>query len=77
MVKKTKKIFLIYLLCGIINIALNIVLIPEWGILGAAIATLISFMAAGLLTIYLTRDYVRYQIDYISSLKSILAYNRG
>ena len=73
LVKKTERIFLIYFLCGIMNIALNIVLIPEWGILGAAIATLISFMAAGLLTIYLTRDYVRYQIDYISSLKSILA----
>lgn len=73
LIKKTEQLSLIYFLCGIINIVLNIILIPNLGITGAAIATLISFIIIGLLTIILTKNYVRYQINYIFVLKSLLA----
>ncbi|MDO9268638.1 MAG: flippase [Methylobacter sp.] len=42
------------LLGAIINVALNLVLIPDFGLIGAAIATVISYMVAGLLFDLLT-----------------------
>ncbi len=46
--RKTKRIMAIVLSCAILNILLNIVLVPRIGILGAAIATLISYMVNAL-----------------------------
>jgi len=42
--EKTRIIFFIFLISAIINVDLNFVLIPNYGILGAAIATFISYL---------------------------------
>jgi O-antigen/teichoic acid export membrane protein len=41
---------------AVLNIALNLVLIPRYGIVGAAVATLVSALALAALTVVLTRD---------------------
>lgn len=41
--KKTNMLFFSTLVSAIVNIILNLVMIPKWGIYGAAIATLISY----------------------------------
>jgi Na+-driven multidrug efflux pump len=37
-----------------VNVALNLVLIPRWGGVGAAIATVISYAAAGYFACFIT-----------------------
>ena len=52
--KRTKVIGIVISVVAMLNLVLNIVMIPAWGIMGAAIATLISqiiFFAAILLTL--------------------------
>lgn len=48
--KKTKIIGFIWVLVALINVGLTIFLIPFWGIIGAAVATLVAFLLAFLLT---------------------------
>ncbi len=44
--RKTKQIMSVVLSAAILNVALNIILVPRIGILGAAIATLVSYVLA-------------------------------
>ncbi len=44
--RKTLRIMAIVLGCAILNIVLNLILVPRLGILGAAVATLISYLAS-------------------------------
>jgi O-antigen/teichoic acid export membrane protein len=46
--RKTRTIMTIVLSCAVLNIGLNLVLVPRIGIIGAAIATLISYAATSL-----------------------------
>jgi O-antigen/teichoic acid export membrane protein len=47
--RKTKRIMAIVVSCASLNILLNIIFVPRIGILGAAIATLITYMVNSLL----------------------------
>jgi O-antigen/teichoic acid export membrane protein len=60
--KKTKKIALINIVAAVINAALNILLIPHFGIAGSALATLIS--AAVLFYAYMRASQKLYPIPY-------------
>ncbi|RLA62852.1 MAG: hypothetical protein DRQ88_13170 [Epsilonproteobacteria bacterium] len=73
LIKKTEKTTLLYLFGGIINITANILLIPPLGLLGAAIATLISFTAVGILTLAQTKNYITYSIDNTFIIKTLIA----
>jgi O-antigen/teichoic acid export membrane protein len=44
--RKTKQIMSVVLTAAVLNVALNIILVPRIGILGAAIATLVSYLLA-------------------------------
>ncbi len=46
--RKTRIIMIIVLSCAILNLGLNVILVPRLGIVGAAIATLISYAAAAM-----------------------------
>lgn len=60
--KKTKHIASISILCAILNLALNLILIPAIGIAGAAYATMISsFLAGGL---WLTLGQAFYRVPF-------------
>lgn len=55
--KKTKVVMYITIISAGVNIVLNFLLIPLWGILGAAIVTLISYFIIFILTYFLARRH--------------------
>lgn len=56
-----------------INIALNCILIPIYGILGAAIATLITYAFVGIFVSIISSRYLKLKFDWIFIIKSISA----
>ena len=68
-----------------VNVSLNLLLIPQWGIHGAAFATGLSFFGMFLFRLYHTGKYLRYRIfsgEFISGCAvmitvSLLAYTDG
>ena len=56
-----------------LNIGLNLLLIPRMGILGAAVATLVAYGVLGILTLMVTRRYLKFDLSLLFIAKSILA----
>lgn len=73
LVKKTYLVAVIMGFGGVVNIALNIILIPWLGIMGAALATLASFVFVGTASFVLSQQYFKFPIDVGFVLKSIVA----
>jgi len=71
--KKTKYNFWIQVFSALSNIALNIILIPLIGIIGAAIATLFSFIIMSIMIHIISKKYLRFKIDIVFILKIILS----
>lgn len=71
--KKTKYNFWIQVISALSNIALNFILIPLIGIIGAAIATLFSFILMFIVSYIVTIKYLRFKIDIVFILKIILS----
>jgi len=68
--KKSNTLMYLTLSSSIINIILNIVLIPTMGILGAAIATLVAYLMLSLLVILSSYKYIYVKLN----LKQIIKY---
>ena len=67
--KNTRKLAGVWIVSGILNLVLNIILVPEIGIVGAAIATLITFIFA-LLTMYkLSSKFISLNFDFGDIIK--------
>jgi O-antigen/teichoic acid export membrane protein len=73
-IKKTKAIAFIYLFGAILNIILNLVLIPLFSIYGAIIATLVSYIVLTVLSIIYTKDNNVLLIKYARILIQLFAY---
>jgi O-antigen/teichoic acid export membrane protein len=71
--KKTKITGAIWIIAAILNLGLNIIVVPYLGILGAAITTLIAFTLAFGLTAYYSFKYFKFDIDFGFILKSVFA----
>lgn len=56
--KKSTHILAVMLSAVIINIILNVILLPGWGVMGATIATLLACVFSTILTIYLSYKYI-------------------
>lgn len=56
---------------AILNITLNLILIPRIGMVGAAIATFISYGVLALLTLFVTRRWLKYNLNLPFISKSI------
>ena len=56
-----------------VNIALNIILIPRVGIMGAAVATLIAYAIMGLLHLAVTRRYLKFDLSLTFIGKTVAA----
>lgn len=63
----------IWLLAALIDLALNLILIPRLNILGAALTVLIAFSFIVFMTNYYSAKYMQFKIDYMFILKSIIA----
>lgn len=73
LVKKTKITGAIWMVAAVLNLGLNIIVVPYIGILGAAITTLIAYTLAFVLTTYYSFKYFKFDIDISFILKSIFA----
>jgi O-antigen/teichoic acid export membrane protein len=60
-----------FTIIAIMNITLNIILIPKFGIIGAAIATTISLSAGTFITLYFTTKFISIKIEFYWFLKII------
>ena len=69
--KKTQIIGTIWIIAAVLNLGLNILLVPYYGILAAALTTLIAYTIAFILTLKYSTKYV--QFDLIFILKSVTA----
>jgi O-antigen/teichoic acid export membrane protein len=58
---------------AVLNIVLNIILIPPMGIVGAAVATLIAYVVLGMLTLIVSRRYLKFDLSLLFMLKSAIA----
>jgi len=73
LVKKTRILAATWIVAGLVNLILNILLIPHIGILAAAITTLIAYsLALGIITYYSVRE-LRFSVDWGFILKSLIA----
>lgn len=71
--EKTTVLGLILVSSGLLNIALNILMVPRYGITGAAVSTLITYLVLTLMVTYNVRKYIRFKFDGIFILKSVVA----
>ena len=71
--KETKKVGLIYMASASINLVMNIILVPLMGIVGAAIATLVTFAVHLFVVSAISFKKVSYDIDLKFISKSIIA----
>lgn len=73
LVKNTKFNLFIQMFAATANVLLNIILIPVIGILGAAIATFISFLLMAASCIYVSFRYIKFELNFGFIAKSIVA----
>lgn len=73
LVKRTGIVGIAWGIAAALNLGLNLFLIPRWGIIAAAITTLLSFAVASTLTSYVSFKYLKFDIDWMFILKSLFA----
>lgn len=71
--KKTKIIGTMWIIAGLLNIILNILFVPYFGIIAAAIMTLIAYTFTFIVTLYYSLKYHKFEFDLRFILKSIAA----
>jgi len=71
--KKTKFLGIIWMEAALLNLGLNFIFIPTFGIMGAAITTLIAYTTVFILTWHHAFREFRFEIDWKFILKSIFA----
>lgn len=74
MIKKDTRIFsFIIVAAAILNVMLNILLVPYWGIIGAAATTLIAYAMLALVICYKSNKYINFDIKLNFMAKSLLS----
>ena len=73
LVKRTKILSLSYTISAIVNIALNMVLVPSIGIIGAAIATLITFIVHLIVIAAISLREFSFDVDVKFIIKSCIS----
>ncbi|OIJ11269.1 hypothetical protein BKP37_16640 [Anaerobacillus alkalilacustris] len=73
--KKTRNQIYPIMFGGVINILLNFILIPKFGIVGAVYSTILAYLIALLISIVLGQKVFKMYIDYKTSTQIILGYS--
>ncbi len=71
--KKTRLVGALWAVSGVMNVGLNLFLIPYFGIMGAAVTTLASFTFTFIATAYYSRRYMTFDVDAHFIGKSVIA----
>jgi len=69
--KKTKVIGTIWMIAALLNLVLNVILVPNFGILAAAVTTLLAYAVAFSLTLRYSTKFFKFDLIFI--LKSVTA----
>jgi O-antigen/teichoic acid export membrane protein len=69
---KTNTLAVIFAICSLLNIALNFVLIPHLGMIGAALNTLIAFVILLVLTTITSNKYYKINFEYVRLVKIVI-----
>ena len=72
-VKETKKLGTVWIIAGILNLLLNVIFVPKIGIIGAAIATLITFIFSLLVFLKLSSKYITLEFKLAYVYKIIIS----
>jgi len=70
--KKTKGAFTTSVYGAIVNIVINLLLIPIWGIQAAAFSTMLAYLTMWFLRIFDTKKFVKIKIDWKNLILSII-----
>lgn len=70
---RTKEIFKRSLICGIINIILNLIFIKYFGYKFASVSTFLAFFLYFILAVYGTRDSIRFDVDIKVATKIVIS----
>ncbi len=57
---------------AVVNVVLNLILIPQYGSYGAAIATAVSFITVFIIRLVNTRKYVKFKMNYTKFISSFV-----
>ncbi len=71
--EKTNIMFVYVMLCSALKIILNILFIPRYGYIAAAVTTLISFSMYPILVYFGTKSDIRWNIPWVSFVKILIA----
>ncbi|MEK7124674.1 MAG: flippase [Patescibacteria group bacterium] len=71
--KNTKTIALVWASAALLNFSLNVIFIPKFGILGAAITTLLAYLCGFLLMRYFALKELVFHVDMKFALKSLFS----
>ncbi|SCY42566.1 lipopolysaccharide biosynthesis protein [Butyrivibrio sp. INlla14] len=66
--KRTKRIIISVLIGAIVNVFMCVILVPQLGILGACISSIICFFAQGVFRIFDTRAFIKIRINWVELL---------
>ena len=73
LVKKTRILAIVWIAAGLVNLLLNIMIVPSVGIVGAAVTTLIAYSLALAITVYYSLKEFSFSIDWRFIFKSLAA----
>ncbi|MDI9395748.1 MAG: flippase [Euryarchaeota archaeon] len=73
LIKETKPATYINIIAAVINVLLNLILIPSIGILGAAISTLVSYCLMAAFCVHISLKHFKLDFYYLDIAKSILS----
>jgi O-antigen/teichoic acid export membrane protein len=71
--KKTKIIGYLWIVTAAINLGLTIIFVPYFGIIAAAVSTLIAYIFACVITVYYSLKYIKFEFDLKFTVKSLAA----
>ena len=69
---RPKDIVKIHILMGVVNVALDLVLIQYIGLIGAAISLSVSYFAGCFVSMYILRKQIKFTIQYKNTAKAII-----
>lgn len=71
--KKTKVVGILWVLAAFLNLGLNILFVPQFGIVGAAIVTLLAYSVTFFITLNYTSRYFTFDFDLVFIIKSVIS----
>jgi O-antigen/teichoic acid export membrane protein len=74
MLQKNTKFLVFAFASGVaVNLILNIIFVPYFGTLAAAIATLLAYFVVAIIVYFKSIQYIKFKVDFLFVIKSILA----